>query len=354
VFDQETINAFPGGYKITVPAVVTLFGSPHFSRLKSTISMPISLSFEALVRKSEMVNLRGSKNAKFEYNMQKLTNEWSDPIKMMTTISIQRGWKFPPDILLNEGITFNSSIGYYSGFIDLLVYSFSSVNGIHLSNSEFVELSGEIQDKIRDRSSLHETVTRAEGKDENILIYDWNNGSFRNEPFNFEPYSLYLITDNSLDMNENYNVSIRNLKRYRDQNIDNNDPSTMNFPYIGIFKHFQNEAELFRRIETAIQQNDSTELVYLLSKYSQSLAFNILSLSGFQKTLSSLLDKYKLTNYIFNIGEYSGSILLFCDSMGYKLFSENVLREYYNLTNRTISVSSVKIGTGHTIEKIKL
>ena len=44
MFDEETVNAFSGGYKISKSGVVTLFGRPAVSTLKRVIAFPASLS----------------------------------------------------------------------------------------------------------------------------------------------------------------------------------------------------------------------------------------------------------------------------------------------------------------------
>lgn len=352
MFDQETINTFSGGFKVSVPGVVTFFGSPTFSLLQEVISFPISLSLEALVKKGQYVQLKGPKNIRLNFEPSKLSNEWYDPIKLTSNIAIQRGWKYPPEVLLNEGLSFNSSLGYYSAFIDLFVYSFSLVNRVNLSNAEVTQLSGEIQDRIKNKDGLYETVTRAEGKEGNILFQDLKNGTYRNEMINFEPYSLYILKENSLDTNENFKNFIHNMERFRNQKMIKSSPSSLKFPYVGMFNHFEFEKEIVKEIESSIRENDPTLFLSSLSRYSQSLGYNLGTLSEFQKVMSTLLERYRLQRYVYNIGEYSGSFLLFLDAKEFGTLKDNVIREYYNLTNKTVTISEVSIVNGHTIERI--
>lgn len=353
MFDRETLNDFSGGFNVSLPGIITLFASPHFSLLHEVISFPISVSMNALIKEGRYVEITGSREVKLNFELSKLSNEWFDPIKLASNIAIQRGWKNPPYIRLKEGFSFNSGVGYFSAFIDLSVLAFSLVNRISLSNSEFIQISGEIQDKIRNGETLYQTVTRFEGKEGNVLFHDSESGNYRNETVNFEPYSLYILRENSLESNPNISIFDRNMKRFNDQRMINENPSSLKFPYSGMANHFLLEEQLAGNIHSIVQSGDNSTLLSALVKYSQSLGYNLGILSQFQKKMSSILERYNLQRYIYNISEYSGSFLLFLDANEFSLLKDNVIRDYYNLTNRTVTIDEVEICEGHSIDSIR-
>ena len=343
MFDEETVNAFSGGYKVSESGVVTLFGRPAVSTLKRVIAFPASLSIHSLVRKSESVVWRGTNTVDLPYEISKLSNDWYDPIKMMVNIAIQRGWKYPPYILAEEHLGYQMALGHYSAFIDLLVQAFSTVNEITLSPAEFNQISTEIQGKVKGQTYPYETLARQQGKNNNLLFFESSSNSFRNEIVNLEPFSMFLISENYLGGNQNYANFLRNFKKFSDNSMDNRDPTTLSFPYVGIRNHSVLEEEMYDRTAKAFEENDVDSFIQFLSKYSQSLGYNLGVLSDFQKNIANLLERYKIKNYLFNVGEYSGSVLVFVDSQELATIRDNLIREYYNKTNRTLRFDDLQI-----------
>ena len=66
------------------------------------------------------------------------------------------------------------------------------------------------------------------------------------------------------------------------------------------------------------------------------------------------LDEYGVQMYVFNISEYSGSVLVFADSLELAKIKENAIRDYYNLTNRTIRIDELQILRGSSKEPVLL
>jgi hypothetical protein len=354
MFDRETVNAFSGGYKISESGIVTLFGRPTVSSLKRVIAFPVSLSIHSLVRKSETVVWKGTNTIEIPYKISKLSNDWYDPIKLMTNIAIQRGWKYAPFILAQEALGYQFSLGYYSAFVDTLVQAFTSVNEVTLNTSEFAQISSEIQDKIREEHSAYETVARRQEKDGTILFYDVLSNSYRNEIVNFEPFSLFLISENSLASNRDFQKFQKSVKRFKEENMLNRDSDSLKFPYVGIRNHMKKEEDTYNRITDAFNRNDVQSFLSAISKYSQSLGYNLGVLSDFQKNIARQLDEYGVQMYVFNISEYSGSVLVFADSLELAKIKENAIRDYYNLTNRTIRIDELQILRGSSKEPVLL
>ncbi|MGC8618357.1 MAG: hypothetical protein ACP5UZ_06410 [Thermoplasmata archaeon] len=342
MFDQEALNAFAGGYSISTSGVITLAGSPEFSGSRFSVSMPISLSLKALTKAGDLVRWKGSNDIEFPYQSSRMSNEWFDPIKLLINIAIQRGWKNPPSILAQEDLQFHMGLGYYSAFIETLIQCFSLVNGINLSNAEVMELSSEVQDRIKGSHSSVETLTRLSGRDESIFIYDESQHSFRNEPLRLEPYSLLVISENGIEENEGYSEFRRNFRRFKEQKMLKANPVTLAYPYLSIYNHLSAEEELMGNILDAIDKDDPYAFVSSISKYSQSLGFNLGVISRFQRAISSLLEKYSVDTYIFAVDNYSGSVIVFADSGIQEKISDNIIRDYYNLTNGTINVIRVE------------
>ncbi|MCL4447224.1 MAG: hypothetical protein M1556_03550 [Candidatus Thermoplasmatota archaeon] len=354
MFDEETVNAFSGGYKVSESGVSTLFGLPAVSNLKRVISFPVSLSINSLVRGNEGVVWRGVNTVELPFEISKLTNAWYDPIKLMTNISIQRGWKKAPYILADEQLSYQLSLGYYSAFVDLLVQSFSCVNDVTLSASEMVQISGEIQDKIRGYHNSYETIARKLGKEGSMLFYDTVSNSYRNEMVSFEPYSMFLVSENSLDINNNFLSFQKSFKKFNESSMIDRDPSTLGFPYVGIRNHMRLEDELFERAIRTFNNNDVQSFVTSISNYSQSLGYNLNVLSDFQKLIARFLEKYAVNTFSFNVSEYSGSVLVFADSLDITKIKDNVIRDYYNLTNRTLRIDELSIAKGSSMEPIRI
>jgi hypothetical protein len=354
MFDDETVNAFSGGYKISEPGVITLIGLPPVSNIRSVISVPISISIDALVRTSDRVVWRGNNIIEIPYRVSKLTNDWYDPIKLVTNISVQRGWKKAPYILADERLNYHLSLGYYSAFVDLLVQSFSLVNDINLSTSEIIQMSGEVQDRIKGGHYAYETLTRQEGKEGNILFYDLSNDSFKNEIVDFEPYSLFLISENSLSSNEGFKSFHKNFTKFNDGRMLRKETSTLSYPFVGIKNHIVMEEEKYNQIVDSLKGNDIVSFVENISTYSQSLGYNLGVISEFQRNMAKLLEKYEFKTYIFNVGEYSGSVLIFADSLELARIRDNVIRDYYNLTNRTVRFDDVRLSGGSRKERIRV
>jgi hypothetical protein len=354
MFDDETVNAFSGGYKVSEPGIITLIGFPPVSNLRNVITIPISISIDALVRTSDRVIWHGNNTVELSYKVSKLTNDWYDPIKLVTNISIQRGWKKSPFIVADERLNYHMSLGYYSAFVDLLVQSFSLVNDINLSTSEIIQMSGEVQDRIKGSHYSYETLTRQEGKEGNILFYDRSNDSFKNEIIDFEPYSLFLISENSLSINEPFKSFQKNLKKFNDGKMLRKEASTLSYPFTGIRNHIATEEGRYNQIVDSIKADDIPSFVESISAYSQSLGYNLGVLSEFQRTISKLLEKYEIKTYIFNVGEYSGSVLIFADSLELARIRDNVIRDYYNLTNKTLRFDDVKLSGSSKKERIRV
>lgn len=353
MFDEETVNAFSGGYKVSESGVETLFGFPAFSNLKKTIAFPVSLSLNALVKRGSSVEYKGVNSIELPFEISKLSNDWYDPIKLMTNIAIQRGWKNAPTILVDEQLKYQLSLGYYSAFVDLLVQSFSSVNDVTLSASELIQMSGEIQDRIHGQHYEHETVTRKQGRQGNLLLYDHTSKSYKNETVDFEPFSMYLISENSLASNQNYLNFQRNFRRFNEHNMIGKDPSSLSYPYLGIRNHLLTETETYDSAMEHFYGNDIESFISIISKFSQSLGYNLGVISDFQRTIAKILDKYSIRNFIFNVSEYSGSLLVFADSMEFSRIRDNAIREYYNLANRTIRFDELLIPDGSSIELVR-
>jgi hypothetical protein len=353
MFDEETVNAFSGGYRVSESGVNTLFGLPAVSNLKKIIAIPVSLSMSALVKKGGAVAWRGGNTVELPFEMSKLSNDWYDPIKLMTNIAIQRGWMNAPTILVEENLKYQLSLGYYSAFVDLLVQSFSLVNDITLSTSEFMQISGEIQDRIQGHHYEHETIARKQGKEGNLLFYDASSKSFKNETVSFEPFSMFLISENSLSPNQNFLNFRKSFKKFNDGNMMNRDPSSLGYPFVGIRNHLSVEEETYGRAMESFYSNDMESFVSIISQFSQSLGYNLGVLSDFQRTMAKLLEKYSVKTFIFNVSEHSGSLLVFADSQELSKIKDNAIRDYYNLVNRTIKFDELQISNGSTTESIR-
>jgi len=353
MFDEETVNAFSGGYKVSESGVDTLFGLPAVSILKRIIAFPVSLSINSLVRKSESVVWKGVNSVEIPFKTSKLSNDWYDPIKLMTNIAIQRGWKNAPDILADEKLGYQLSLGHYSAFVDLLVHSFSLVNDVTLNTSEFMQISGEIQDKIRGQHYAYETIARRQGKDGSMLFYDLSANSFRNELISFEPFSLFLISENSFGVNHSFQNFQKSFKKFVQGNMMNRDPASLTYPYVGIRNHLKTEADTYMRAMESFESNEVESFVTIISQYSQSLGYNLGVLSEFQKTIARLLEKYSVKTFTFNVSEYSGSVLVFADSLELAKIKDNAIRDYYNITNRTIGFDELQISAGTSVEPIR-
>jgi hypothetical protein len=354
MFDEETVNAFSGGYKVSESGVDTLFGLPAFSNLKKIIAFPVSISINALVRRGSSVSYHGTNSIELPFEMSKLSNDWYDPVKLMTNIAIQRGWTHAPTILVEENLGYQLSMGYYSAFVDLLVQSFSLVNDVTLSTSEFTQISGEIQDRIRGQHYEHETIARKHGKEGNLLFYDVLTRSYKNESVNFEPFSMFLISENSLTSNQNYLNFQKNFKKFNERNMIGKDPSSLGYPYVGIRNHLMAEEETYGRAMESFYGNDTESFISIISKFSQSLGYNLGVISDFQRTMAKLLERYSVKTFVFNISEYSGSILVFADSLELSRIKDNVIRDYYNLVNRTIRLDELVISGSSTSELIRI
>lgn len=342
MFDQETVNAFSGGYMVSTSGVIMLAGSPEFSNSRFSISLPISLSISALAKANGVVKWKGTNYIELPYQISHLSNEWSDPIKLLVNISIQRGWKNPPSILAQEDLKFHMGLGYYSALIETLIRCFSLVNGINLSSAEIMELSSEIQDRARGFHIPQETLTRLDGRDDSIFIYDNRSHVFRNEPLSLDPYSLLIISENSLEENESYSEFRKNFTKFKERRMGKAGTRNLSYPFLGIYNHLSSEDEIIADILSAIENDDSRAFITGVSKYSQSLGFNLGVLSKFQRTLSSLLDKYSISSFMFAADRYSGSVVVFADSETQSKISDNIIRDYYNLTNRTLNVYPVE------------
>lgn len=353
MFGEEILNAFSGGYQVSEPGVDTLFGFPPVSNLRKIIAFPVSLSIDSLVRKDDKVVWKGVNIVELPYKNSKLTNDWYDPIKLMINIAIQRGWDSAPHILADEALSFQSALGHYSAFVDLLVQSFSLVNDITLSTAEFVQISGEIQDKIRGRHYPYETVARQQGKEGNVLLYDGATNSYRNEQISFEPFSMFLISENSLAPNQSFMNFQQNFKRFNDGNMMSRDPSSLAYPYVGIRNHLIAEEEMFGRAMESFESNDVRSFVEIISQYSQSLGYNLGVLSEFQRRMAKLLEKYRVKTFVFNVGEYSGSVVVFADSLELTKIKDNTIREYYNQTNKTIRFDELQLSSGSTKNQLR-
>ena len=354
MFDHETVNAFAGGYKVSESGVVTLFGAPAVSNLMRVMAFPISLYIDSLVKRNKTVVWKGINTVELPFEISKLTNDWYDPIKLMTNIAIQRGWRHAPYILAQEALGYQFSLGYYSAFVDTLVQAFSSVNEVTLNTSEFAQISSEIQDKIREEHSAYETIARRQEKDGTMLFYDVPSNSYRNELVNFEPFSLFLISENSLNSNHDFQKFQKSMKRFKEGNMINRDSASLKYPYVGIRNHMKKEEDTYDSAIDAFNRNDIKSFIFIISKYSQSLGYNLGVLSDFQKKIAHQLDKYGAQMYVFNISEYSGSVLVFADSLELAKIKENVIRDYYNQTNRTIRIDELQILRGSSKEPILL
>ncbi|MEM0141085.1 MAG: hypothetical protein QXN66_03490 [Thermoplasmatales archaeon] len=341
MFDAETLNAFAGGYKVSAAGVITIAGSPEFSNVNYSISIPVSLSLSALTKADSMVRWRGTNVVNIPYEISRTSNDWFDPIKIMMNISIQRGWTSPPSILANEDLKFHMGMGYYSAFVDVLIQSFSLVNNVNLSAAEAIELSSEVQEMARGFHTAIETLTRINGKDENVFIYDKRSKTFKNEHLKLEPYSLLAISENYLEENENYQSFKKNFNRFLSLGMASQNPSSLSYPFLNFHNHLSAEEEMVNKITNALMKDDSQEFASSVSKYSQSLGFNLGVVSNFQRIVASLLERYSINDYLFAVNEYSGSVIVFSDSLGQKKISENLVRDYYNITNRTLSVREI-------------
>ncbi len=354
MFDEETVNAFSGGYRVSESGVATLFGMPTVSNLKRVIAFPLSLSIDSLVRANETVVWKGINSVELPLEMSKLTNDWYDPIKLMTNIAIQRGWKKAPYILPNERLGYQLALGYYSAFIDTLIHSFSLVNGVTLGPSEFLQISSEIQDKIIGHHFSYETIARQQGKDNSLLFYDATSFTYKNEIITFEPFSLFLIGENYLGTNQNYINFMKNFQRFKEGAMMNRESSSLKFPYLGIKNHMSTEEEVYNHAVAAFEDNDVQEFVSDICRYSQSLGYNLGVLSDFQKTVADLLEKYGVKKYAFNVCEYSGSVIVFADSLDISKVKDNAIRDYYNATNRTIRFDALEVSRGSWREPIRI
>ncbi len=353
MFDEETVNAFNGGYRVSESGVATLFGMPTVSDLKKVIAFPLSLSVDSLVRANETVVWRGVNSVELPMEMSKLTNDWFDPIKLMTNIAIQRGWKKAPYILANERLGYQLALGYYSAFIDTLIQSFSLVNGVTLSSSEFLQISSEIQDKIVGHHFSYEAIARQHGKENSLLFYDEISSTYKNEIVTFEPFSLFLISENYLGTNQNFISFTKNFNKFKEGKMMAREPSSLKFPYLGIQNHLRMEEEAYTNGVAAFENNDVQRFIGDISRYSQSLGYNLGVLSDFQKAIATLLEKYGIKNYAFNVCEYSGSVIVFADSLEISKVKDNAIRDYYNATNRTIRFDELEVSRGSWREPIR-
>lgn len=353
MFDEETVNAFSGGYRVSEYGVVTLIGHPLLSKLKNVISFPISIPIDALIKRGKSIRWSGVNGVELPYESSRLKNDWFDPIKLVANISIQRGWKSAPNIIADERLNFQLSLGYYSAFVDLLIQAFSLANGVNLSTSELIQMSGEVQDKILGRHNEYETVTRLSGREGNLLLYDRGSNSYRNEMMNFEPFSLFLISENYLSSNVNFQKFQKNMMKFDAGKMLKSNPSSLSYPFVGMRNHFAAEEESYADILGFLKRNDSESFVRAVSKYSQSAAYNLGVISEFQRTMAKLLERYGVSNYIFNVGEHSGSLLVFADSLEISKIKDNTIRDYYNMTNRTIRFDEIGISDGFEKEQVR-
>ncbi len=343
MFDSETLNAFDGGFRFEIPSVVTLFGNPAISVSEKFISVPISRSIEVLAKRGDHVSWKGKKEYEQNYTSLPTNGSWSDPIREMTTISLQRGWTNPPEIMAIENVNFNAGIGYISAFIISLIMSFSSINDITLSSSEMMQISTEIQEKMTKTSNRLEVHTQIEGRPNSIMISEGPGKGFRNEIWSQEPYSLYLIEENALSENPNFKIFERNFRKFNTNSMLKKDPNSLNFPFNSYHSHFSHEGDYFEKLSNAIDKNDLTSFVEYVAKMNESVEFNLNVISPFQHNIAGLLRKYNANSFCFNISEFSGSVLLFADGPTVDRVRENVIRDYFGLTNKTISINEVNI-----------
>ncbi|MEM0127651.1 MAG: hypothetical protein QXU18_15120 [Thermoplasmatales archaeon] len=354
MFEPETVNAFVGGYEISASGIINVAGSPELSNLGYSISMPISLSLNVLARADSVVHWKGTNEVIIPYQISKTSNEWFDPIKILTNISIQRGWQTPPYVLAEEDLKFHMGLAYYSAFIDVLIRAFSLVNNVNLGATEIMELSREVQEITRGFYIPAETLTRINGSDGSIFIYDEKNRTFRNEPLKLEPYSLVVISGNSLEENENYRSFQRNMEKFRRLGMINQKPSSLSYPFLNFLNHFSTEQEMVENIMDALLKDNTDRFISGWSKYSQSIGYNLGVISNFQKTVASLLEKYSISNYVFAVSEYSGSVIALADSPVRAKISENLVRDYFGLTNGTLNITEVQNRNDTKMERIIL
>jgi hypothetical protein len=352
VFDQETLNSFEGGFKVTVPSVATIIGLPVISNTGYSISFPLSLQENVLVRRNDKVEWIDKEIFVSDFKLLSTDGTWSDPIKIMANISKQRGWENGLKAIVNNGINFNSGTGYLISFISSVILSFSLANGIKLPNSEILQLNTEIQEKVTGNSYYNVALTQLEGRRNNLLFSEGKDRKFRNEVINFEPYSIYIIEENSLDNNLNLGTFKKYMKKFIEENMTNKDRNRLNYPYSSIAAHFDREGDYYLDMKKAAEINDVNAFLDALSSYSQSVMFNLNAVSQFQKIMGNLLLKYGARYFSFNVSEYAGSILLFGDALTISRIKDNVIREYYSTTNKTVNLTEVSISDPISYEKI--
>ncbi len=343
MFDQEIVNSFAGGYKIEIPAVVTLIGSPIISSEGSSISFPISIKRNILTRKNETIEWRDREEFFSQYVPQSTDGTWSDPIKIMASISKQRGWPYGIKTIVNDEINFNSGTGYLNSLINSVILSFALANDIRLPNSEILELNMEIQERIKGERDYAEPLAQLEGKSNSLLFSDGNEKKFRNEIINLEPYSMYLIEENSLDSNTNIEKFKKNKRKFFSERMYKKNSNILNYPFNAYFAHYEKESYYYNEMLKAAEKNDVTTFLTAMSQHSQSVRFNLDVVSNFQKIISDLLLKNGAEYFSFNISEYSGSVILFSDNPQVTKIRDNIIREYYSITNKTITIREVTI-----------
>ncbi|MGC8655823.1 MAG: hypothetical protein ACP5TG_04935 [Thermoplasmata archaeon] len=352
MFDQEIINSFEGGFRIAIPSVATIIGSPPISISGYSLSFPLSLQQDILVRRNNRIEWIDKEIFVSEYRLLSTDGNWSDPLKIMANISKQRGWENGLKAIVNNGISFNSGTGYMTSFISSVILSFSLVNGIKLPNSEILQLNTEIQEKVIGNAYYNEALTQLEGRKNNLLFSEGRDKKFRNEIINFEPYSIFLIEENSLDVNSNLGTFRRYRKKFVEENMMKRDKNQLKYPYSSIASHYEKEMEYYLDMKKAAEINDVISFLNTLSEYSQSVMFNLSALSQFQKIMGDLLLKNGAEYFSFNVSEYSGSILLFGDAPTISKIKDNVIREYYSATNKTVNFREVNISGPVSYEKI--
>lgn len=352
VFEQEVINSFNGGYRIHVPSVATLFGSPIFSFSRYSISIPLNVGTEVLIRKNQFIEWNSEKSYNQEYRMIPMDGTWSDPIKIMSNISIQRGWKDAFRALAKSEFTFNQGIGYLSSYITSIILAFSLSNSVKLSNAEIFQLNLEIQEKVSGKTNYVEPLTQLESRNNSLLFSEGPQEKFRNEIINFEPYSIYLVYENSLESNTSLPIFLKNRKKFLDENMMKKSKGSLSYPFSTLSVHYEREEDYYLSLLKASENNNIDAFLDILSQYSQSIMYNLNAISQSQKKIGELLLKYGARYFSFNICEHSGSILLFGDSPLITNIKDNVIREYYNMTNKTLTFRKIEIEGPVLYEKI--
>ncbi len=354
MFDQETLNSFEGGFRVEIPSVATLIGSPFISSNGYSLSFPLSLKLELLVKKNSKIEWVDKETFVSDYKMVSTDGTWSDPLKIMANISMQRGWQNGLRAIIRNDINFNSGTGYLSSFISSIILSFSLANGIRLSNSEILQINNEIQEKVTGEFFYNEALTQLEGRKNNLLFSEGKDKKFRNEIMNFEPYSMYLIEENSLESNTNLGAFRKYRRKFFEENMMKKEKNQLKYPFSLLAAHYEKEIEYYSDMKKASEKNDIYSFLNALSLYSQSIMFNLGALSQFQRIVGDFLLKNGAEYFSFNVSEYSGSVLLFGDTPIIAKIKDNVIREYYSLTNKTISFTEVTMSDSIFYEKIMI